>query len=137
MSEVDGSLIDTINQIIDKSDPTQKAISLLAVLIDSRLKYISKENSEQHTELSDRINEILTKQENHETRIQSIENKKICPLGVDTKHDQMKKDLEIVLFFSEYPKITILVALGIVVLCSLGVDKLIDIVSLFAGLTGK
>lgn len=131
------SLIETINQIIDKNDPTQKAISLLAVLIDTQLKFISSENSEQHTDLGDKIENIVKTQAEHEKRISEMENKKLCPLGIDTKHEQMKKDLQVVLFFSEYPKLSILVLLGILALCGLGVDKLVDIAGSMSATLGK
>lgn len=129
MSEKENSILDSINEIIDKSDPTQKVIGLLAVLVDTRIRQNSVENSLQHTILLEKITTISSAQGDYEERLADVEHHKSCPLGVDTKHTQLMKDLEPLLFITNYPKLAILMVIGLFALTGLGIDKLIELLT--------
>jgi len=133
----DNTILETINSIIDKNDPTQRVLALIASLVDTRLKQFSSENSEQHTNLLDKINEISTEQESQYKQIEALENLKKCPLGMDIKLEDTRKELAVVLFFSDYPKLSIIMLVGLTVLSGLGVDKVVEIAKNVLEITSK
>jgi hypothetical protein len=112
MSEKNDTILETISSIIDRDDPTQKVLGLVANLVDSRLRQIGNENSEQHTTLFDKIGIVAKIQEEHGKRLIDIENKKTCPIGMDTKY----KKLDVILFAIEHPVLTMIFGSGILLL---------------------
>jgi vacuolar-type H+-ATPase subunit I/STV1 len=126
MSEKDNTILESIDQILDKTDPVQKAIALLASLIDIRMRQFSSENSEQHTHLLDKINEVSKDQEDYEKRLNSAEHIANCPLGNDKDLEELKKQLQPYLFINNYPKLALLMLIGVLALCGLGVDKITE-----------
>lgn len=123
----DTTILETIDSIIDRNDPTQKILMLIATLMDSRLKQISRETSEQYTKLLDKINDVSKDQEDHEGRIGSMEHKKMCPLGIDKSLEKTKEDLTVILFFSEYPKLSVIMLVGLLVLSGFGMERMLTI----------
>lgn len=109
------TLIDTLQQTIDKNDPTQKAIGLLAVLVDSKINEI-------HTAMS----EIKRKAEEQDEKIQGLSHDKACPFGLNAKVSEMEKALEPLVFVNRYPKLALLMLLGFLTLMGFGVERVIQ-----------
>lgn len=127
MSEKDNTILESIDQILDKTDPVQKAIALLATLVDTRIRQFSGENSEQHTFLLDKVNEIAKEQDGYDKRLRNAEHINRCPLKTDNQLEELKKELQPYLFITSYPKLAILMLIGIFALCGLGIDKLAEL----------
>lgn len=127
MSEKDNTILESINQILDKTDPVQKAIALLATLVDTRLRQFSNENSEQHTHLLDQVNGVIKDQEDYEKRLTNAEHINQCPLSTDKKVELLRDELQPYLFINKYPKLALLMLIGIFALCGLGFDRIIEI----------
>lgn len=127
-SDKDNTILESINQILDKTDPVQKAIALLATLVDTRIRQFSNENSEQYSHLLDKINEVSKDQEGYETRLRAAEHLIKCPLEIDTDLKKLRSELHIYLFITSYPKLALLMLLGVFSLLGLGIDKLIELI---------
>lgn len=126
MADKDNTILESIDQILDKTDPMQRAIALLATLVDTRMRQFSIENSEQHTHLLDKINGVIKDQEDYEERLLTAEHITHCPLGSDNDIKKLRDELQPYLFITNYPKLAILMLVGVLALCGLGIDKITE-----------
>lgn len=122
----DTSLVEIINRTIDQNDPTQKAIGLLAVLVDSKINA-----------MTDTISKFKGELEGHQMDLNGLKHLKECPLKLETKFDknysENKEELEKInailqplYFVDKYPKLAMLMVIGILALCGLGLERVIS-----------
>jgi len=111
------SLNDTLQQQLDKNDPTQRAIGLLAALVDNKLE-----------QMNATIEEISKKLETQEGEISNISHARGCPHGIEKRVASLETVVEPLSFVNNYPKLTALMFLGLVTLLSMGIDKIFDLI---------
>ena len=97
-----------LQPLLDSKDPTQKAIGLLAMLVDDRFQQTQQTLSGHTIQLED-IN----------TRIKRLETREDCPIKLDNKVTQLDKDLKVVRFFSTNWKLFFILILGIIAIIEL------------------
>lgn len=109
------SLNDTLQQQLDKNDPTQRAIGLLATLVDNKLEQMVAS-----------IEAVTEKIEEQERKIGVIDHARACPHGLEREIIKIKKTIEPLSFIDNYPKLAVLMFLGLMTLMGMGVDKLFE-----------
>lgn len=113
MSE-NSQIIKVINNTIDQTDPTQKAISLLAILVEERFDQMSKT-----------INNMNNRIDSNQKDIDFLHD--TCPLHLDKKIDKIESIVQPITFVNNYPKLGIILLLGFITLCGMGVERIIDL----------
>jgi hypothetical protein len=111
------SLNDTLQQQLDKNDPTQRAIGLLATLVDNKLEQMVAS-----------IEAVSEKLEEQERKIGSIDHARACPNGIDQEMARVRKIIEPLNFITDYPKLAGLMFLGLMTLLAMGTDKLFELI---------
>lgn len=111
------SLNDTLQQQLDKNDPTQRAIGLLATLVDNKLEQMVAS-----------IETLNGKIEEQEKKIGVIDHARACPHGLDRELVKINKIIEPLNFINNYPKLAVLMFLGIMTLLAMGTDKLFELI---------
>lgn len=123
-------ILHSINEILDKTDPTQKALALLASLVDTSFNNFREENNIQFENMMIRYEEIVKDNEINKIKLETVINRKLCPLSNDVKYNELEKRLKFILFFTEHPIITTIVIVGIFSILGLGADKLFELIGI-------
>lgn len=124
--EKDTPIVEIINQTIDQNDPTQKAIGLLALLVDSKINAMAEKMGTLKKELNEQ-----------KFSLDDLKNLKQCPIGLEAKlkEDRITIDRQIekinailqpLYFVDKYPKLAMLMVIGILTLCGLGLERVIS-----------
>lgn len=124
--EKDTPIVEIINQTIDQNDPTQKAIGLLALLVDSKINAMAEKMGTLKKELNEQ-----------KFSLDDLKNLKQCPIGLETKlkeervtidaqFEKINAILQPLYFVDKYPKLAMLMVIGILALCGLGLERVIS-----------
>lgn len=113
MSE-NSQIIKVINSTIDQNDPTQKAISLLAILVEERF-----------SQMSETIKSMNNRIDDNQKDIENLHNN--CPLHLDKKIEKIEGAIQPITFVNNYPKLGIILLIGFITLCGMGIERLIDL----------
>lgn len=124
--EKDTPIVEIINQTIDQNDPTQKAIGLLALLVESKINTMAEKMGTLRKELNEQ-----------KFSLDDLKNLKQCPIGLEAKikEDRITIDKQIekinailqpLYFVDKYPKLAMLMVIGILTLCGLGLERVIS-----------
>lgn len=106
----------TLGQILentlDKNDPTQRAIGLLAALVDSKMSEVQ--------ELIYKLDNRINNQQEHIDKMHPMPN---C----SDKIEKIESAIQPLYFADRYPKLTLLMVIGFLSLCGLGIERIIDL----------
>jgi hypothetical protein len=104
-----------IQNIIDKNDPNQKLIGMLAIMIEDKLDGI-----ENKIEIvSEKVNAQKIISDNHSLK---------CPLNIETRVTRLEEAIDFVIFLRKNKWILALVSLGLLTLSTYGLDKIITLI---------
>ena len=115
MSNSQSPMLQIINKTIDHNDPTQKAIGLLAMMVDNKFNEMTSEIS--------KINDRVTDQQ---ADIDGLQHSKGCPFGYGNELKKINEALQPLYFVNKYPKLAVLMMIGFMTLAAMGLDKLIS-----------
>ena len=109
------NLVEVLQQSIDKTDPTQKLIGLLAVLVDNKFN-----------ELNETVGIVQGDIYKQNDRIDTIDHNKSCPFNMNTRMDKLEASMQPILFIDKYPKLAVLMVIGFLALMGLGADRVVN-----------
>ena len=107
-------IVTILDNTLDKTDPTQKAIGLLATLVEDRMSSMY--------EIIERLEIRINTQD---INIDKVRHNESCPLKHDVEIKKMNDILQPLFFVDKYPKLALLMVIGILSLC--GIERLIDL----------